>query len=96
MSGAQRKATAKHRARLRRRGLVRVEVQVPKADAALIRAAARALRDEPDLAPQVRAGLRRAAAPPPAGLKELLASLPLEGIDLDRPRDLGRPIDIVE
>jgi hypothetical protein len=50
MNGAQRKAIAKHRARLKRRGVVRVEVQVPKPDAPLIRAAARALRDDPDLA----------------------------------------------
>lgn len=29
-----------------------------------------------------------------AGFKDLLASCPLEGVDLERPRDLGRDIDL--
>lgn len=81
------------RARIRQRGLVRVEVHVPREDAALIRSAARALVDPPT-APKARSILRATFASPGANLKELLASAPLEGVDLDRPRDAGRPVDL--
>ena len=38
----------------------------------------------------LRERFRRPAA---GGFKELLASCPLEGVDLERPRDLGRDVD---
>ena len=47
---AQRKATANHRKRIRAKGLVRVEVQVPEQDAAMLRDVAAALRASPDAA----------------------------------------------
>ena len=37
---------------------------------------------------------RRFAAPRAKGLKALLAAAPLEGIDLERARDTGRPLDL--
>ena len=90
---SQRRAVKKHRRRLRRRGLVRLEVQVPAGDALLVRRVAGALRGEPEAATALRARVRGAlASGERLGLKALLASAPLDGIDLvprsDLPRDL--------
>ena len=77
----------KHRQRL---GFVRVEVQVRKDDAALVRNVAKALVD-PQRETETRAILReQIAAPRSGGFRALLASAPLEGISLERPCDLGR------
>ena len=69
----------KWRKRRRQQGFVRLEIQVRKEDAALVRDVATALVD-PERETETRAILREA----------LLASAPLEGIDLERPRDFGR------
>jgi hypothetical protein len=79
---------AAHRRRQRSRGLQRVEVQVRVEDAALIRAVVAALAD-PVRGEEARASLRDRFAPRP-GLKALLEAAPLDGIDLERPRDTGR------
>jgi hypothetical protein len=85
---------ADHRARLARRGFVRVEVNVRKEDACLVRGVAAALSD-PLRQTEARSLLRqRFVNPPKIGLKALLASAPLDGIDLDRSRDLGRESDL--
>jgi len=69
---------------------VRLEIQVRKEDAALVRDVATALGD-PERETETRAVLReRIATPRHGGLKALLTSAPLEGIDLERPRDFGR------
>lgn len=73
--------------------MVRVEVHVRKEDAALVRAVAKALGD-PQSAPEARSILRaRFARGPDVNLKDLLASAPLEGVDLGRPPDPGRAVD---
>lgn len=78
------------RQRRQRQGFVRVEVQVRREDAGLVRDVASALSD-PAREAETRAILRERVAPLRAGgLKALLAAAPLEGIDLDRPRDFGR------
>ena len=83
-----------HRKRLKRQGIVRVEVQVRKDDAGLVRGVDDALSD-PKRAADARALLRQNFGEPEAyGLKALLAAAPLEGIDLERPRDAGRAIDL--
>lgn len=88
------KALSAYRRRLKRRGGVRVEVHVPKADAALIRQVARAL-DDPRRAEEARTLLRARFGPGSSqGLKALLAAAPLEGIDLTRTRDTGRAVDL--
>jgi hypothetical protein len=72
---------------------VRVEVNVREEDAPLVRGVA-ALAD-PLRQAEARLLLRRRfAEPPKKGLKALLASAPLDGIDLDRSRDLGRESDL--
>jgi hypothetical protein len=88
------KTLSAHRRRLKRQGVVRVEVNVRKDDAALVRDVVKALND-PEQRPEVRNLLRdRFGKTKSAGLKALLAAAPLEGIDLSRPRDFGRDIEL--
>jgi hypothetical protein len=62
-------------------------------DAALVRAVVKALND-PDERYEVRNLLqRRFAKAGSTGLKAMLAVAPLEGIDLRRDRDVGRPVE---
>lgn len=91
---AKKSPVAAHRARMEREGFVRVEVNVRREDASLVRRVASALSD-PSVGGEARKLLRRSfAAPPKVSLKALLASAPLEGIDLDRSSDLGRDVDL--
>jgi hypothetical protein len=95
LSSSTREAVAAHRRRLKDRGLVRVEVRVPKQDATLLRDIAGALAD-PTQGAQTRRLLREQLAPPKRkGLKELLASAPLDlELDFDRSRDTSREIEL--
>ena len=50
---------------------------------------------DPGQAAEARATLLRQFAPAPIGsLKDLIASAPLDGIDLDRSRDTGRAVEL--
>jgi hypothetical protein len=94
MLSTQRKALSAYRRRLKRRGVVRLEVHVRKHDAALVRGIVRALAD-PERAGEARALLREHfGAGKAEGLKALMASAPLEGIDLSRDRDFGRDVKL--
>jgi hypothetical protein len=94
MTSAQKKALAAHRRRQKRKGFARVEIQVRKNDAPLIRGVARALTD-PDREADARALLQRQfGGPAMKGLKALLASAPLDGIDLSRDRDSARDVEL--
>lgn len=94
MTTSQRRAVIRHRERLQRRGIVRLEVQVQQDDVPLVRGVVAALAD-PAGAAAARALLRPRFAPQPAmDLKTLLASAPLEGVDLDRPADVDRAIEL--
>ena len=94
MATARKTPLDRFRRRQKRQGIVRVEVQVRKEDAPLVRSIAEALGD-PDRAAAARSLLKaRFAAPGSAGLKALLASAPLDGIELERARDPGRPVDL--
>jgi len=94
MSAKRKSPVAAHRARKERQGFVRVEVSVRKEDAGLVRRVASALSDP------VREGEARKllgqgfAERPKVSLKALLVSAPLDDIDLDRSRDLGRDVDL--
>ena len=84
----------KWRKRRQRQGFVRVEVQVRKEDASLVRDVATALGD-PEREAEARAILReKIAAPHAGGLKALLASAPLDGVELPRQRDFGRDVSL--
>ena len=94
MAGKAKSSVAIHRARKERQGFVRVEVNVRKEDASLVRRVASALSD-PSRQAEARKLLRqRFAEPPKANLKALLASAPLDGIELDRSREPGREVDL--
>lgn len=91
---SQKKALSSHRRRLRQRGLARLEVSVRKEDVGLVRGVVEALAD-PERATETRDLLReRFERFEAKGLKALLASAPLEDIDLGRGRDLGRNVDL--
>ena len=94
MASKPKSPVAIHRARKERQGFVRVEVNVRKEDASLIRRVATALSD-PSRQAEAREILRqRFGDPSKMSLKALLASAPLDGIELDRTRDLGRDVDL--
>jgi hypothetical protein len=94
MAGRAKSSLGNHRARMQRRGFVRVEVNVRKEDAGLVRQVAAALSNPAHQA-EARKLLRRRYAPSPSvSLKALLASAPLDGIDLERGRDPGRDVDL--
>lgn len=94
MGQQTRSSLAKHRARKARQGFVRVEVNVRKEDAGLVRQVAAALSD-PTRQIAARALLQqRFLAPVGVSLKTLLASAPFDGIDLERSRDPGRDVDL--
>ena len=94
MSSKTKSSLAKHRARMGRQGFVRVEVNVRKEDASLVRRVASALSDPSRQADARRLLRRRFAEPRKVSLKALLASAPFDGIDLDRNRDFGRNVDL--
>ncbi len=89
-----RSSLATHRARRQRQGFVRVEVNVRKEDASLVRGVASALSDPSRQAEARRLLQQRFLEPAKVDLKALLASAPLDGIDLDRSPDPGRDIDL--
>jgi hypothetical protein len=90
----RKKAVETYRRGLKRRGVIRLEVHVRKDDASLVRGVVDALGD-PKRETEARALLReRFGAGRGRGLKALLAAAPLEGIDLDRAREIGRDVDL--
>jgi hypothetical protein len=91
---AVRKAVKKYRSRMKRAGIVRLEVRVRKDDAPLVRQVVEALSD-PQRESEARTKLREQFGMTKGDrLKALLASAPLEGVDLTRHRDFGRDVDL--
>jgi hypothetical protein len=94
MPKAKGNSVAAFRRRMKRQGVVRLEVHLRKDDAPLVRGLVKALSD-PERAAETRTLLReRFGVPSAKGLKALLAAAPLEGIDLSRARDSGRDVDL--
>ena len=94
MSNRAKSPLVRHRARMARQGFVRVEVNVSKDNASLVRHVAAALSDPARQAAARMLLRQRFIEPPELSLKALLASAPLDGIDLDRSPDLGREVDL--
>jgi plasmid stability protein len=94
MTRKAKSSLADHRARMERQGFVRVEVSVRKEDASLVRGVASALSDPSRQAEARRILRQRFVGRSEVSLKALLASAPLEGIDLDRNRDAARDVDL--
>ena len=99
MSSSQRRAVESYRARLSEQGLARFEVVGRKADRDLVRTLARRLAEDTPEASRLRAAVNRSLEGERARKGGILAALrrsPLVGADLDvtRPRDEGRAIDL--
>jgi hypothetical protein len=99
MSSSQNRAIQNYRSRLSERGLSRFEVLGRDEDRDLIRSLARRLADDTPEASELRATVSRSISGEPPAKGGILAALrrsPLVGadLDLDRPRDEGREIDI--
>ena len=99
MSSSQKRAIQNYRSRLNERGLARFEVLGLASDRVLIRSLARRLAEEGPEASRIRAALNRTVSGDPSGKGGVLAALrrsPLVGADLDlsRPREDGRDIDL--
>lgn len=93
MRKVQESAVANFRDRMKRQGVVRVEVYVRKDDASLVRNMAKALTD-PSRESDTRALLREQFGETQGlGLKALLAAAPIGGLSQQRPRDAGRTIE---
>ena len=96
---SQQRAIANFRHRLAEKGLVRFEVTGRDSDRELVRTVARRLAEGGPDSDRLRAAIRKnvSGEPPRKGgiLKALLAS-PLIGseLDLTRPREEGRQVDI--
>jgi hypothetical protein len=83
-----------HRAQMQRQGFVRVVVNVRKVVVRLVRGVASALSDPSRQAEARKLLQQRFVEPAKMGLKALLASAPLDGIDLERSPDPGRDVDL--
>lgn len=91
MAEQQETPVAGFRKRLKQRGLVRVEVQVRRGDAALMRGIAAALND-PTREAETREALRKRLGSTSTDLKALLEAAPFDDLELERDRDVGRPV----
>ena len=94
MASTQPSAVTRGRKRRRLEGFARVELQVRREDVTLVREIAKALAD-PEREDETRTFLRKKIGDKRSkGFKELLASAPLDGIDLERSRDFGRDAEL--
>jgi hypothetical protein len=99
VSSSQKRAIQNYRTRLGQRGLARFEVLGRETDRDLIRSLARRLAEEGPEASRLRAAVTRSITGEPPRTGGILAALrrsPLVGADLDlqRPREDGRNVDI--
>lgn len=98
-NAAQKRALENYRARLTQRGYKRFEVMALESDRDLIRSLARHLAGDGPEAEQARETVRSLVSgktTKPGGVLEALRSSPLVGsdIDLSRPREEGRKVDL--
>ena len=96
MKNTQRNAVRSHRRHQKAKGLVRVEVQAPATDAALIREVAAELRSGSRRAAAVRSLLRRSLRPEKNLIDMIALDLPDDVVDraLSRPKDRGRDVEL--
>jgi len=99
LGSSQKRAIQNYRSRLGERGLARFEVLGRDADRDLIRSVARRLAEDGPEASRLRAAVSQAIAeelPQKGGILAALRRSPLVGADLDlsRPRDAGRNVEI--
>jgi len=98
-NAAQKRAIENYRTRLTQRGFKRFEVLALEADRELIRSLARHLAEEGPEAEEARQTIKALVAGEPPKSGDILSALrrsPLVGADLDlsRPREEGRRVDL--
>ena len=98
-NAAQKRAIRNYRARLTQRGFTRFEVMALESDRELIRTLARRLAEDGPEAERVRTAVKTAVVgepPKSGGILRALRRSPLVGADLDlsRPREEGRRVDL--
>jgi hypothetical protein len=96
MSSAQKKAVERHRKRQKKEGIIRMEINIPEADRALLRRAAENLRAGGVLAEQTRIALASTInSYSGMSLKELIENAPpLEMLDLERSKETAKDIEL--
>lgn len=96
-TASQARAVKNYRKRLRKRGLARFEVLGLKKDRDLVRAVARRLAEGTPEAENLRASMGRGISEKNRGKGGILAALrqwPIADLDLTRPFEEGRKIDL--
>ena len=96
-SSSQARALENYRKRLSKRGMARFEVLALKKDRDLVRAVARRLAENTPQAEEMRAALQQSASLEPRRKGGVLAALrqwPIADLDLTRPYEEGRKIDL--
>jgi hypothetical protein len=96
-SSSQARAIENYRKRLSKRGMARFEVLALKRDRDLVRAVARRLAENTPQAEEMRASLQQSASLEPRRKGGVLAALrlwPIADLDLTRPFEEGRKIDL--
>jgi hypothetical protein len=95
MTPAQKKAVQEHRKRQAKKGIVRMEVNVPDSDRDLIRQTAANLRAGGGIAERIRSALSSVLNPYIGmNLKEIIENAPpLDELDLERSKETARDID---
>lgn len=95
MTSSQKRAVSRFRKRQRKKGMARMEINLPEKDRELLRKTAANLRAGGKIAEQTRAALNSLINPYEGmGFKTLLESAPLEGVDLERSAETGRDIEL--
>jgi hypothetical protein len=96
-SAAQTRAVNNYRKRLSKLGMARFEILGLKKDRELLRAVARRMAENTQEAEEMRASVRQKIAEKPGGkgsLIDVLRSWPLAELDLMRPHEEGRKINL--
>jgi len=96
-STAQARAVENYRKRLRKRGLTRFEVLGLRKDRELVRAVARRLAEDTSEADEMRASIHKGISEKTGKKGGVLAALrqwPIADLDLARPFEEGRKIDL--
>jgi hypothetical protein len=96
-SSSQTRALENYRRRLSKRGMARFEVLGLKKDRDLVRAVARRLAENTPQAEEIRASMLRTVsrkANTKGSILEILRSWPLAELNLTRPFEEGRKIDL--
>ena len=95
MTPSQKRAVQEHRKRQAKKGLIRMEVNVPDRDKELLKEIAANLRAGGVLADETRTALGKVQNPY-AGMnfKQLLEAAPIEGLEFERSRETAKDIDL--